>query len=67
MKIFNTELTREQIRFIAAIIGAIVVLGLVVVGFIYGRRPAGPSGVLEFWGLYDDTTTWQTFINAFNQ
>ncbi len=67
MKIFNTELTREQIRLAAVIIGAILVFGLVVVGFIYGRRVAGPSGTLEFWGLYDDSATWQSFLNAFNK
>ena len=67
MKIFNLELTREQTRLIVIIIGVILVFGLVVVGFIYSRRTTGPSGILEFWGLYDDSATWQPFISAFNK
>ena len=53
-------------------IGAIVVIVLLLVsvffGILPGSRPSGQEPVtLEFWGLYDDLSVWQSIFNAFKK
>lgn len=68
MRIFNIELTKEQTWFIVAVLVIVVFLALVLLGVIPGLRGKGAgTATLEFWGIYDDSATWQSFFNAFNK
>ncbi len=53
---------------IGAIVVIILLLASVFLGFLPGSRPTGQEPVtLEFWGLYDDLSVWQSVFNAFKK
>ncbi|MEK7087278.1 MAG: extracellular solute-binding protein [Patescibacteria group bacterium] len=68
MRIFNFEITKGTMIIIGAIIVIILLLASVFLGFLPGSRPEGQeTTTLEFWGLYDDLSAWQTVFNAFKR
>lgn len=67
-QIGNFQITRGTLIIIGAIIVIVLLLASVFFGFLPGSRPAGPEPVaLEFWGLYDDLSVWQTIFNDFKK
>lgn len=68
MYIGTYQITRGALIIIGAIIVIVLLLASVFFGFLPGSRPAGPEPVtLEFWGLYDDLSVWQTIFNDFKK
>ena len=62
------QITRGMLIMIGAIVVIILLLASVFFGILPGSRPAGQEPViLEFWGLYDDLSAWQTIFNAFKK
>lgn len=68
MNIGTYQITRGMLVMIGAIVVIILLLASVFLGFLPGSRPTGEEPVtLEFWGLYDDLSVWQTIFNAFKK
>ncbi len=62
------QITRGMLIIIGAIVVIILLLASVFLGILPGSRPAGQAPkTLEFWGLYDDLSVWQSIFNAFKK
>lgn len=62
------QITRGTMIIVGAIVVIIFLLSSVFFGFIPGSRPISQNPVtLEFWGLYDDLSLWQTIFDAFKK
>lgn len=62
------EVTRGAMIIVGAIVIIVLLLASVFLGFLPGSRPASQDpAILEFWGLYDDLSSWQTVFNAFKK
>lgn len=68
MMIGEYGITKGTMILVGAIFVIILLLASVFLGFLPGSRPTGEAPkTLEFWGLYDDLSTWQTVFNAFKK
>ena len=65
MNIGNYQITKGQIMIFGVIL---VIILLLVLGFFLGSKsPAQQRTTLEFWGLYDDVSTWRPFFDAYRR
>lgn len=68
MMIGTYELTKGTMIIVGAIVVIVLLLASVFLGFLPGSRPVSQEPkTLEFWGLYDDLSNWQTVFNAFKK
>lgn len=63
-------MTRSQIIFFSAIGGVIVLIALLFIGILPGRRSVGPPPkpvTLTFWGVFDTAKTYAPLIQSYQK
>lgn len=67
-QIGNFQITRGHAIIGGAIIIILLLLGSVIFGVLPGSRPTKPpQATLEFWGLFDNQSTWQPIFDAYRK
>jgi len=68
MQIGNYQITKGQMIIGGAIIIILLLLASVFSGILPGSRPTKPPrATLEFWGLFDNQSTWQPIFDAYRK
>ena len=68
MRIFNKEISNVTLIIIGAIIAIVLLVSSVFLGFLPGSKSQqAPPATIEFWGLFDNGTTWQSLFDEYKK